>query len=443
MPKGGSQPEQEMFAIMAHHRSEELWDRAQQVIPGGVNSPVRAMASVGLTPPFIKAGRGCRIEDVDGNRYIDYVGSWGPLILGHAHPEVVEAVQKAAARGTSFGAPTEAEVLFAERICEKVPSVEMVRLVNSGTEATMSALRLARGFTGREIIIKFDGCYHGHSDGLLVSAGSGLATLGIPACPGVPGGMTGCTLSLPYNDLGAVEQAFAEKGGEIAAVIVEPVAGNMGVVEPAEGFLPGLRKVCDQHGALLIFDEVITGFRVALGGAQERFGVMPDLTCLGKIIGGGLPVGAYGGKREIMEKVAPAGPVYQAGTLSGNPLATAAGLTVLELLSQHGVYEKLHDISARLYQGLGQLFAENGLPHCGQWAGAMFGFFFQEGPVTNYSDAQKSDLDLFARWHRAMLSRGVYLAPSQFEATMVSLAHEEEDIEQTLAAATEAVKEIA
>ncbi len=427
---------------MSHHRSENLWKRALQVIPGGVNSPVRAMGAVGLDPPFIRSGRGCRIEDADGNRYIDYVGSWGPLIMGHAHPEIVEAVCKAAQKGTSFGAPTEAEVLLAEELVKKVPSLEKVRLVSSGTEATMSALRLARGYTGRDIVIKFDGCYHGHSDALLVSAGSGLATLGIPSCPGVPGAMTGCTLSLPYNDLAAVEEAFQARPGEIAAVILEPVAGNMGVVEPAEGYLPGLRELCTSYGALLIFDEVITGFRVALGGAQERFGVTPDLTCLGKIIGGGLPMGAYGGKAEIMDHVAPAGPVYQAGTLSGNPLATAAGLKALEILSGPGVYERLYDTSARLYQGLGELFSEHGLPHYGQWCGAMFSYFFQEGPVTDYASAAKSDLDLFARWYRAMLKRGVYLAPSQFEATLISLAHTDEDVDHTLAAASEALKDL-
>lgn len=427
---------------MAHHRSESLWERALQVIPGGVNSPVRAMGSVGLTPPFIRSGRGCRIEDMDGNRYIDYVGSWGPLIMGHAHPEIVEAVGKAAAKGTSFGAPTEAEVLLAEELVKKVPSLEKVRLVSSGTEATMSALRLARGFTKRDIIIKFDGCYHGHSDGLLVSAGSGLATLGIPSSPGVPEAMTSCTLSLPYNDLNAVEEAFKAKPDQIAAVILEPVAGNMGVVEPADGYLKGLRNLCTKYGAVLIFDEVITGFRVALGGAQERFGVTPDLTTMGKIIGGGLPMGAYGGKAEIMDLIAPAGAVYQAGTLSGNPLATAAGLKALELLSVPGVYEQLYDTSARLYQGLGKLFSEQGLAHYGQWCGAMFTIFFQEGPVTDWNSAAKSDTDMFARWYRAMLNRGIYLAPSQFEATLVSLAHTEEDIDHTLAAAAEALKEL-
>ncbi len=427
---------------MAGRRSQDLWNRALEVIPGGVNSPVRAMSAVGLTPPFIKAGRGCRIEDVDGNRYLDYVGSWGPLILGHARPEVVAAVQKAAEKGTSFGAPTEAEVLLAEKLCKLVPSLEQVRLVSSGTEATMSALRLARGFTGRDLIIKFDGCYHGHSDGLLVSAGSGLATLGIPSCPGVPAGIAGLTLSLPYNDLNAVGEALASHGGQVAAVIVEPVAGNMGVVAPAPGFLEGLRGLCDQHGALLIFDEVITGFRVALGGAQERYGVMPDLTTLGKIIGGGLPLGAYGGRREVMQRIAPAGPVYQAGTLSGNPLATAAGLMVLELLLAHGAYETLEDLSGRLFDGLGQVFAAKGLPHFGQRVGAMFTYFFTAGPVNDYASAAMSDTELFARYYQAMLKRGIYLAPSQFEATMVSLAHDQEAVDQTISAAEEALKEL-
>ena len=403
---------------------------------------MRAMGSVGLEPPFIRSGQGCRLQDVDGKRYIDYVGSWGPLILGHANPEVLEAVTKAAGRGTSFGAPTENEVLFAEDLVRKVPSMDMVRLVNSGTEATMSALRLARGHTGRDLIVKFDGCYHGHSDGLLVSAGSGLATLGLPSCPGVPAAMANLTLSLPYNDLEAVTQAFAQRGEEIAAVIVEPVAGNMGVVKPVEGFLEGLRKLCTQYGALLIFDEVITGFRVALGGAQERFGITPDLTTLGKIIGGGLPVGAYGGKREIMEKISPSGPVYQAGTLSGNPLATAAGIAVLQLLSAPGFYDHLEQISASLYQGLEDLLTDRGLPHHGQRVGAMFTFFFQEGPVTDYASAACSDTEMFARYYRAMIHRGVYLAPSQFEATMVSVAHDTEAVELTLSAASEALREL-
>ena len=427
---------------MTNARSMDLMARAQIAIPGGVNSPVRAMGSVGITPPFIKSGRGCKIQDVDGNTYLDFVLSWGPLILGHSHPEVVEAISRAAERGTSFGAPTEAEVVFAEMIAEAVPSVEMVRLVSSGTEATMSALRLARGYTGRDFIVKFDGCYHGHSDGLLVSAGSGLATLGIPACPGVPEGITSCTLGVAYNDLEALAQAFRENGDNIACVILEPVAGNMGVVEPGEGFLQGVRELCTEYGALLIFDEVITGFRVALGGAQQRFGIDPDLTCMGKIIGGGLPLAAYGGKREIMEKMAPVGPVYQAGTLSGNPLATAAGIKTLQILSEHGVYNRLEERAAQLYDGLGQVFSEKGLPHYGQRVGAMFSYFCQEGPVTDYKSAMKSDTALFAKWYRAMLKKGIYLAPSQFECTFVGLAHTEDDIELTINAARDALKEL-
>jgi len=427
---------------MKDDRSRELWQRAQKVMPGGVNSPVRAMGAVGREPLFIRSARGCHIEDVDGNRYIDYVGSWGPMILGHANEDVVAAVKKAAERGTSFGAPTEAEVIFAELLGRLMPSLEQVRLVSSGTEATMSALRLARGYTGRDIIVKFDGCYHGHGDGLLVAAGSGLATLGIPSCPGVPDEIAELSVSLPYNDLAAVEKLFLQKGDQVAAVIIEPVAGNMGVVPPAPGYLQGIREICDEYNALLIFDEVITGFRVALGGAQELYGVTPDLTTLGKIIGGGLPLGAFGGRAEIMGKVAPAGPVYQAGTLSGNPLATAAGLRALDMLDVAGVYQRLEESTARLYDGLDQIFTAAKLPHWGNRVGSMFCYFFQKGPVTDYASASKSDSEAFARWHGAMLKRGVYLAPSQYEATFVSLAHDNDAIEQTLSAAEEAVKEI-
>ncbi len=427
---------------MAGARSQQLMQRAVKVIPGGVNSPVRAMGAVGSDPPVIAAGQGCYLIDVDGNRYIDYVGSWGPLIAGHAHPAVVDAVSAAAVKGTSFGAPTEAEVLLAEQVCSLVPSIEMLRLVSSGTEATMSALRLARGYTGRELIVKFDGCYHGHSDGLLVAAGSGLATLGIPGSPGVPAAIAELTLSLPYNDLDTLAKAFETHGQRIACVIVEPVAGNMGVVAPAQDFLPGLRRLCDQYGALLIFDEVITGFRVAPGGAQERYGVNPDLTCLGKIIGGGLPLGAYGGRRDIMQRIAPAGDVYQAGTLSGNPLATAAGLAVLRLLGEPGFYDQLEEAGDRLYQGLGSLLDQKGLPHFGHRVGAMFTWFFTQGPVSDYATAAASDTELFARWHRAMLQRGVYLAPSQFEATMVGAAHEPAVIDQTLDIAAAALAEL-
>ncbi len=427
---------------MKDDRSRELWQRAQKVIPGGVNSPARAMLAVGREPLFIRSARGCYIEDVDGNRYIDYVGSWGPLILGHADPDVVAAVKKAAEKGTSFGAPTEAEVNFAEMLTRLIPSMEQVRLVSSGTEATMSALRLARGFTGRDLIVKFDGCYHGHSDGLLVASGSGLATLGIPSCPGVPEAVAGLSVSVPYNDLTALDRLFQEKGGKIAAVIIEPVAGNMGVVPAAPGYLQGVRDICDEYGALLIFDEVITGFRVGLGGAQALYGVTPDMTTLGKIIGAGLPLGAYGGKAEIMQKIAPCGPVYQAGTLSGNPLATAAGLRALDMLDVAGVYERLEESADRLYRGLGEIFTKAGLPHYGNRVGSMFSYFFQAGPVTDWTSASKSDTEAFARWYRAMLGRGIYLAPSQFEATFVSLAHDADAIDQTLSAAGEAVKEI-
>ncbi|MCF8065954.1 MAG: glutamate-1-semialdehyde 2,1-aminomutase, partial [Desulfarculaceae bacterium] len=382
---------------MKDERSRELWQRAQKVIPGGVNSPARAMLAVGREPLFIRSARGCYIEDVDGNRYIDYVGSWGPLILGHADPDVVGAVKKAAERGTSFGAPTEAEVNFAEMLTRLIPSMEQVRLVSSGTEATMSALRLARGYTERDLIVKFDGCYHGHSDGLLVASGSGLATLGLPSCPGVPGGVAELSVSIPYNDLAALEKLFHEKGDKIAAVIIEPVAGNMGVVPPAPGYLQGVREICDEYGSLLIFDEVITGFRVALGGAQELYGITPDLTTLGKIIGAGLPLGAYGGKAEIMQKIAPTGPVYQAGTLSGNPLATAAGLRALDMLDVAGVYDRLEESAAKLYDGLGEVFAAAGVPHCGNRVGAMFSYFFQKGPVTDWTSAAKSDTEAFGR----------------------------------------------
>ncbi|MEW5912642.1 MAG: glutamate-1-semialdehyde 2,1-aminomutase [Thermodesulfobacteriota bacterium] len=427
---------------MAESRSAELWQRAQRVIPGGVNSPVRAMAAVGMDPIFIRAGRGCYVEDVDGNRYIDYVGSWGPLILGHANPDVVAAVKKAAEKGTSFGAPTEAEVALAEMLVRLVPGLSKVRLVSSGTEATMSALRLARGFTGRDLIVKFDGCYHGHSDGLLVAAGSGLATLGLPSCPGVPASVATLSVSLAYNDLAAVERLFHEKGEQVACVIIEPIAGNMGVVPPGQGFLQGLKDICHEHGALLIFDEVITGFRVALGGAQELYGVTPDLTTMGKIIGGGLPLGAYGGRADIMALVAPEGPVYQAGTLSGNPLATAAGLRALDLLDTNGVYERLEDSAARLYDGLGKILAAKGLPHFGNRVGSMFSYFFQQGPVTDWTSAARSDTELFARWYRGMIKRGVYLAPSQYECTFVSLAHDNDTIDQTLTVAEDAVKEL-
>jgi glutamate-1-semialdehyde 2,1-aminomutase len=410
-------------------KSEGLFKAAQEVIPGGVNSPVRAWQAVGLGPRMIVKGEGARVQDADGNSYLDFVGSWGPLILGHAHPQVVAAVQEAAARGTSFGAPTPAEVELAQLLVEAVPSLEMVRLVNSGTEACMSVLRLARGATGRGRVIKFDGCYHGHADAFLVAAGSGVLTQAIPGSPGVPPEIAGLTLSLPYNDLEAVRQAAARYRGEIAAVIVEPVAGNMGVVPPGEGFLKGLRQICDQEGMLLIFDEVITGFRVAWGGAQARYGVTPDLTCLGKIMGGGLPVGAYGGRRELMSQMAPSGPIYQAGTLSGNPVAVAAGLATLKALRQPGVYETLEERGAWLARECQAAAARRGVPLTVNRVGSMLTLFFTAAPVTNLAQAQSCDLNRFRRFFQGMLAAGLYLPPSQFEALFISLAHRPEDLE--------------
>jgi len=417
---------------MNHSRSDELFRRAELVIPGGVNSPVRAYRSVGGNPPFIARGQGSRIFDVDGNEYIDYVGSWGPLLLGHRHPEILAALEGALRIGTSFGAPTEAEVELAEAICDAMPAVEMVRLVNSGTEAAMSAIRLARGFTGRDLIVKFEGCYHGHVDSLLVKAGSGVATLGIADTRGVPKAFCDTTIALPYNRPDAVEDAFHVHGNGIAAVIVEPVAGNMGCVPPLPGYLEALREITARHGALLIFDEVMTGFRVAFGGAQQRFGIRPDVSVMGKVIGGGLPVGAYGGRRDIMREVAPAGPVYQAGTLSGNPLAVAAGLAMLRHLKAHPeIYSQLETRAAELCAAAPAGVTVNRV-------GSMFTFFFTEGPVTDYESAKRSDTARFGRFFRAMLERGIYLAPSQFEAAFLSAAHSEEDIEATMAAAREA-----
>ncbi len=423
-------------------RSKLLLERARAVIPGGVNSPVRAFGSVGGQARFIRQASGAQIEDEDGNRYVDYVASWGAILLGHAHPVVLDAIAQAAARGTSFGAPTEAEIALAERVCGLVPSIEMLRLVSSGTEATMSAIRLARGATGRDRILKFDGCYHGHPDHMLAAAGSGVATLGIPGTDGVPRAAVADTLVLPFNDLASVEALFAARGSEVAAVIVEPVAANMGLVPPAAGFLRGLRAVCDRHGALLIFDEVITGFRVALGGAQTRFGVSPDLTTFGKVIGGGLPVGAYGGRRALLERMAPVGPIYQAGTLSGNPLATAAGLAVLSLAAEPGVYERLESGSQRLADGLTRLAKEAGRPFSASSLGGVFGFFFHPGPVRNYADAQKADANAFRSFFHAMLERGVYLAPSPFEAGFLTLAHGETEFDQTLEAARHAFAQL-
>jgi glutamate-1-semialdehyde 2,1-aminomutase len=424
-------------------RSRELFDRARELIPGGVNSPVRAFKAVGGQPLFIERGEGAYLFDVDGNRYIDYVGSWGPLILGHAHPRVVAAVAEAARNGTSFGAPTAAEVQLAELVVAAVPSIELVRFVNSGTEATMSALRLARAFTGRPKIVKFAGGYHGHADLLLVAAGSGALTLGVPDSPGVPAGTTADTLVAAYNDLDAVSTLFERFPSEIAAVIVEPVAGNMGCVPPVPGFLDRLRTVTQKFGALLIFDEVMTGFRVAYGGAQQRYGITPDLTCLGKIVGGGLPAAAYGGRRDILSLVAPSGPVYQAGTLSGNPLAMVAGAAQLELLREPGIYEHLETRSAELVAGIEEAARAANVPAYMTRVGSMFCVFFSPQPVTDEASARRSDTAAFATYFRAMLDRGVYLAPSQFEAGFVSLSLSRDDVVHTVAAAHEAFAEVA
>ncbi|QIA28002.1 glutamate-1-semialdehyde 2,1-aminomutase [Thermaerobacter sp. PB12/4term] len=421
-------------------RSRELWERARQLLPGGVSSPVRAFAAVGGTPRFIDRAKGPYVTDVDGIRYVDYVMAWGPLILGHAHPAVVQAVQRQAEQGTAYGAPTEVELALAEAITAAMPSMERVRFVNSGTEAAMSALRLARAFTGRDKIVKFAGCYHGHADSLLVEAGSGVLTLGLPGSPGVTAGAAGDTWVLPYNDVAAVEELFARHGEQIAAVIVEPIAGNMGVVPPEPGFLPALRRLTREAGALLIFDEVITGFRVGLGGAQGLLGIVPDLTCLGKIIGGGLPVGAYGGRADIMERVAPAGPVYQAGTLSGNPLAMAAGLATLEVLSQPGTYERLERQAARLAEGLLAEARAQDVPYCVQRVGSMWTGFFHPGPLRNLEEVRRSDTAFYARYFHGMLREGVYLPPSAFEAAFVSLAHTDQDIEFTVEAHARALR---
>jgi len=410
---------------MTRGNSERLFSRAQKHIPGGVNSPVRAFRSVGGSPLFITRGKGSRIYDADGNEFIDYVGSWGPLLLGHAHPEIVAAVSEALESGTSFGAPTEREIELAELISEIVPSIEMVRLVNSGTEATMSAIRVARGFTGRDLIVKFEGCYHGHVDSLLVKAGSGVATLGLPDSPGVPKSFSDTTIALPFNGPDALEEAFRAHGDRIAAAIVEPVVGNMGCVPPAPGFLQQLREITARYGALLILDEVMTGFRVALGGAQQLYGIRPDLTTLGKVIGGGLPIGAYGGRADILSRVAPAGPIYQAGTLSGNPLAVAAGLAMLRYLKSHPeTYTQLEGRTAAICAGAPHGTTVNRV-------GSMFTVFFTAASVTDYDAAKKSDTARFAEFHRRMLERGIYLPPSQFEAAFVSAAHTEEDVQRT------------
>jgi len=418
-------------------KSQELYKRAQELMPGGVNSPVRAMRSVGLEPLFITRGSGSKMYDVDGNEFIDYVGSWGPLILGHCHPAVQEALERTIKDGVSFGAPTPLEVDLAAKVIEAVPSIEMVRMVNSGTEATMSALRVARGFTGREKIIKFEGCYHGAVDSLLVQAGSGVATLSLPDSPGVTKGTSADTLLAGFNDIESVRRIFEKEGEQIAAVIVEPVAGNMGVVPPAHGFLHGLRELTGKYGAVLIFDEVMTGFRVAYGGAQEIFGIKPDMTCLGKIIGGGLPVGAFGGRRDIMETVAPAGSTYQAGTLSGNPLAMAAGLSTLHELGKPDVYDMLNHKASWLAADLSQLAAESNMDWTLNQVGAMMTLFFARGPVTDFASAKTSDTDRYSAYYKHMLDRGIYLAPSQFEAIFISLAHSDSDLARTASAAAE------
>jgi glutamate-1-semialdehyde 2,1-aminomutase len=426
---------------MKTSRSNSMFTKAQRVIPGGVNSPVRAFKSVGRTPLFIKKASGSRLWDEDGNSFIDYVGSWGPLILGHSHPRILGAITKAARHGTSFGAPTARELEMAELICSIMPSIEMVRMVNSGTEATMSAIRLARAFTGRDKIIKFEGCYHGHADSFLIKAGSGAMTLGVPDSPGVPPAIGSSTLTARYNDLASVLQLIDANPKEIAALIVEPVAGNMGCVPPQKSFLEGLRSLCTRHGIVYIFDEVMTGFRLSLGGAQELYDIKPDLTTLGKIIGGGLPVGAYGGKREIMSLVAPSGPMYQAGTLSGNPLAMAAGVEMLRLLSgKKSVYAQLEKKSARLEDGLQKIIDKHGLPLTQNRVGSMFTLFFTKEEVVDYGTAKSSDTKRFAAYFSSMLEQGIYLAPSQFEAGFISAAHSDEDIRRTLNAAEKSLR---
>jgi len=422
------------------NRSEKLFQQAIKLIPGGVNSPVRAFKSVGGTPIFIERAEGSRIYDVDGNAYIDYVGSWGPMIVGHAHPRVIETLTRALAKGTSFGAPTELEIELAQMVIDAVPSIEMVRMVNSGTEATMSAIRVARGFTGRDKIIKFEGCYHGHADGLLVKTGSGAATFGVPTSPGVPKDYARNTLTAPFNDLHAVQEIIEKQGEEIACIILEPLPGNMGVIPPGKGFLEGLKKITQEHGIVLIFDEVMSGFRAAYGGAQERYGVRPDMTTLGKIIGGGLPVGAYGGRREIMEQVSPSGPIYQAGTLSGNPLAMTAGIETLKILSEPGAYEKLERSTDMLCAGIRTAFGKAGIPAYQTRVGAMFCTFFTGDPVSDYASASRSDTKRFGKFFHNMLKNGVNLAPSQFEAAFMSLAHTEEDIEKTIEACGKSLK---
>jgi glutamate-1-semialdehyde 2,1-aminomutase len=428
---------------MKRTQSEALFQEAQKVIPGGVNSPVRAFKAVGGNPLFIAKAKGPRITDVDGNEFIDYVSSWGPMIFGHAHPKIVEAVSKQAQLGTSFGAPTELETVLAQKVVDAVPSIDSVRLVSSGTEATLSALRLARGFTGRDKIVKFEGCYHGHGDSLLVKAGSGVLSLGLPDCPGIVSDLAKNTLNVPYNDAQAIKELFSKMGKEIACLIVEPVGGNMGVVPPQPGFLELLREVTAESGTLLIFDEVITGFRVSYGGAQKLYGVTPDLTCLGKIIGGGLPVGAYGGKKAIMDHIAPVGAVYQAGTLSGNPLAVTAGIEMLNLLSQHGVYEDLETKSARLCSGFKENVKKLGITATFTRVGSIFSMFFTDQEIINFDSVKTSDTEFFKRYFNAMLEEGIYIAPSQFEAGFMSAVHTNADIDQTIEAQFRALKKAA
>lgn len=424
-------------------KSLAAFEEAKRLMPGGVNSPVRSYSNVGCNPPFIARAEGSRIFDIDGNEYIDYVGSWGPMVVGHAHPRVVKALQEAAARGTSYGAPTGMESELAKLVMKIYPSIEVIRMVNSGTEATMSALRLARGFTGRDKIVKFIGCYHGHSDSLLVSAGSGMATFGVPSSPGVTKGTAADTIAVPYNDADAVTQVMEQHGDEIAAVIVEPVAGNMGLVLPKDGYLNLLRELTKAHGSLLIFDEVMCGFRVALGGAQEAYGIIPDITCLGKIIGGGLPVAAYGGRRDIMQRVSPAGPVYQAGTLSGNPLAMTAGIETLQILSQEGYAAQIERQTTKLLDGWKAQAERAGVRIQAHQAGSMMGIFFGEQEVWNYEDAAAADQEAFKRWFLSMLEQGIYLAPSQFETIFLSGAHTDAEIDRTIEAAGKAFRQVA
>ena len=427
---------------MTNKKSKELFKKAKQIIPGGVNSPVRAFKSVGGEPLFIKKASGSRIYDIDGNEYIDYVGSWGPMIVGHSNPKVVSALKKAIVNGTSYGAPTESEVQLAEMVIKAFPSIEMVRMENSGTEATMSAIRLARAYTKRNKVIKFEGCYHGHVDSLLVKAGSGAATLGLPDSPGVPPDFAKNTITIPFNDIERVKDVLKKEGEKIACIILEPVIGNIGVVPPKKGFLHGLREVTKKYGIVLIFDEVMTGFRVAYGGTQELYNIKADLTCLGKIIGGGLPVGAYGGKREIMEMVAPAGPVYQAGTLSGNPLAMTAGIETLKILSKSGVYKRLNNISEKLCKGMEYGARESGIAVYSARVGSMFSMFFTDKEVIDYTTAKTSDINRFSKYFSLMLKGGIYLAPSQFEAGFVSLAHSDSDIDMTIEVNRKSLKEI-